>query len=126
MGMLKQGSVSDIRTGKLTRSDGYIVIAMCFYPRGLKKILRDEYIRALAPDQKLFKDWQQAKAHFGHDLAFARSRYQNRYILSAIAVEHLRRLSARSKRENVYVICQCSVGDRCHREILLLLASKEF
>ena len=40
--MIKQASVRQIRQGERTRKDGYVVITMCFYPRGLKKALRDD------------------------------------------------------------------------------------
>jgi len=56
--VLKQGSVHQIRSGKLSRKDGYIAVTMCFYPRGLRKELLDEYRKNLALHVKLFKEWQ--------------------------------------------------------------------
>lgn len=47
--MLKQASVSQIRSGEITRDHGFVAITMRHYPRGLKKELRDEYLGGLAP-----------------------------------------------------------------------------
>lgn len=124
--MLKQASAKQIRTGEVGRRHGHIAIAMCFYPRGLRKELRDEYRRNLAPDVKLFKEWQIHEKKSGHDEAFRLSRYEKRFTLSPEAMSDLERLSALSREKDVYVVCQCAVGERCHREILLLLAKKKF
>lgn len=124
--MLKQASVSQIRSGALSRRDGYLAIAMCFYPRGLLKELRDEYVRGLAPDPVLFKDWQKHEKSHGHDAAFARSSYEDRFTLSDEALAALRRLAELSRERDVYLVCQCEVGERCHREILLLQARRDF
>jgi uncharacterized protein YeaO (DUF488 family) len=124
--MLKQASVKDIRTGAVTRRDGYVAITMAFYPRGLKKELRDEYLGSLAPDKALFKDFKRWQAKLGHEEGFRKSRYLRRFKLSQQALAALERLSALGRKRDVYLVCQCAVGERCHREILLLLAKKRF
>jgi uncharacterized protein YeaO (DUF488 family) len=124
--LLKQASAKQIRSGELTRKHGYLVVAMRFYPRGLRKNLRDEYRSDLAPELKLFKDFKKNQARFGHDRAFEKARYEKRFSLSERAMEHLRELSELSREKDVYLACQCEIGERCHREILLLLARKKF
>jgi uncharacterized protein YeaO (DUF488 family) len=124
--MLKQASVDQVRRGELTRKDGYLVITMRFYPRGLRKALRDEYRADLAPDPALFKDFKRWQLRLGHEAAFERSRYEKRFFLGERALETLERLAVRSRRRDVYLICQCEVGERCHREILLRIAQKRF
>jgi uncharacterized protein YeaO (DUF488 family) len=124
--VLKQGSVKQIRTGEITRGSGYVAITMCFYPRGLRKELRDEYRKNLAPDNVLFKEWQVFEKAHGHEAAFRLSRYEDRFTLSEEALENLRRLSELARKQDVYLICQCAVGERCHREILLLEAKRRF
>jgi uncharacterized protein YeaO (DUF488 family) len=124
--MLKQSSVTDIRNGNIHRDHGYIVITMCFYPRGLRTEFRDEYHGELAPDKKLFKDWQAQKELHGHELAFEYSDYEARFTLSEEAWDHLERLADLSNERDVYFVCQCDVGEKCHREILMLLAEREF
>ena len=99
---------------------------MCFYPRGLRRELRDEYLRCLAPDPVLFKDWQRHEKLHGHEAAFTHSHYEDRFTLSEPALAALGRLAGLSRQRDVYLVCQCAVGERCHREILLLLAKGEF
>lgn len=121
---LRQGSVPQIRKGQLTKQHGHLVIAMCFYPRGLKKELRDEYRADLAPDRILFKEFKEFQKRFGHEAGFIQSHYEKRFSLSPNALEHLKELSELSKIKDVYLVCQCTIGERCHREMLLLTAEK--
>lgn len=123
--MLLQGSVGDLRSGKLSRKDGYIVVAMAFYPRGMEKTLRDEYQAALAPDRELFREWKGYEEKFGHDEAFVRSNYEARFKLDYEAMYKLRRIVERAANQDVYLVCQCAPGERCHREMLLLAAQKK-
>jgi uncharacterized protein YeaO (DUF488 family) len=99
---------------------------MCFYPRGLKKELLDEYRSDLAPDRELFKDFKEFQAKVGHEAAFENSNYEARFHLSRRAAEHLKTLAQMSQTQDVYLACQCELGERCHREILLLIAKNEF
>lgn len=124
--MLKQASVSQVRKQELTKNDGYLVIAMRFYPRGLKKELWDEYRSELAPQAELFKEWKEFEAEFGHEAAFEKSDYESRFELSRRSLAYLEELSKMSQEKNVYLICQCDLGERCHREMLLLMAQKLF
>lgn len=124
--MLRQASVGQIRRGEITRKQGYIVITMCFYPRGLRKELRDEYRGDLAPDRALFKDFKRWQKELGHEKGFELSHYDDRFSLSASALETLSRLSRLSWERDVYLVCQCEPGERCHREILMLLAERRF
>ena len=124
--MLRQSSVNQIRAGQINRSHGYIVICMCFYPRGLRQDLRDEYRADLAPNRNLFKEWQSFAQTAGHDAAFRKSHYEDRFSLSDAALEHLRMLAEWSTRQDIFLVCQCEVGERCHREILLRMAAYKF
>lgn len=124
--MLKQASIGEIRSGKLTRKDGYLVAGMAFYPRGLKKELLDEYRTNLAPDKQLFKEWQAAQEKVGHEAAFAAVHYEERFTLDPSGLESLRRLVDISRKQDVFIACQCGPGERCHREIVLLIAQAKF
>jgi uncharacterized protein YeaO (DUF488 family) len=124
--MLRQCSVERLRHGLVSRRDGRIVIAMRHHPRGLKKELRDEYRGDLAPSPELFADFKRHQAASGHDGAFALSRYEERFALSGAALRRLGELSDESRTKDVYLTCQCGMGRRCHREILLLLARALF
>lgn len=123
-GMLEQASVSQIRSGEVSRADGRVVIAMRFHPRGLRRELRDEYRADLAPERPLFKDFKRWQKALGHDAAFEKADYYGRFALSESGLSALERLSREPGK--VFLVCQCAVGERCHREILLLLAGKRF
>src|SRR5687767_7745897 len=117
--MMKQGSVLQLRRRELLPSMGYIVIGMCFYPRGVSKEWRHEYRADLAPDRELFREWKNFEKTSGHDAAFRLTNYETRFTLKSEALVHLDCLCERE--EDVYLICQCQVGERCHREMLMLL-----
>lgn len=124
--MLKQASIKQIQSGEINRQKGYIVATMAFYPRGLKKELLDEYRSDLAPEKSLLKDFKHFQALVGHEEAFSKSHYEERFALSRRATEHLKELIKLSEKQDVFLACQCGFGERCHREILLLIAQKEF
>lgn len=65
--MLKQAAIPDIRSGKITRKDGYLVACMAYYPRGMKKTLIDEFRNNLAPDRELFAEWKNYEQRQGHE-----------------------------------------------------------
>jgi uncharacterized protein YeaO (DUF488 family) len=124
--MLRQGSIHQLRTGAISREDAHIAVCMCFYPRNLPKTLRDEYRPELAPDRALFKEWQAAEKKVGHNEAFTKANYVQRFPLGEEALAELERLSKLSRKKKVYLLCQCAVGERCHRELLLLTAQALF
>src|SRR5579862_2820927 len=124
--MLKKGSVSDLRSGAVARDSSYVVVAMNHYPRGISKKLIDEYIHVLAPSKELLDDFHamKEKLHGNHNAAFQAVKYQQRFTLSAEAIGHLRRLAELSATKDVTILCQCASDQRCHREMLLLVAQK--
>jgi hypothetical protein len=126
--MLKQASVGDLKSEKISRDQGdYIVISMCFYPRFVRRELRDEYLSDLAPDRVLFGEFKRVQRATGdHNGAFARVSYEKRFALTNEGIEHLARLSTLAHERDVYLVCQCTVGERCHREMLLLMAKQWF
>ena len=126
--MLKQASVESLRTGAVARKNGYIAVTMHHYPRGLKKDLRDEYISALAPSDKLLHDFLAHVKEHGedHNLAFEACHYEKRFGITAEGLAHLQRLIEMSKSKDVYLVCQCHDDERCHRELLLMMAKEWF
>lgn len=126
--MLKQASVSDLIMDRVSRGrKNYIVITMRRYPRFVNRALRDEYTPEMSPEPSLHEDWLSAKRkHDDHDGAFARTCYDKRFTISEKGFENLKRFSEMSKTKDVYFICSCRVGQRCHREMVLLLAKKWF
>jgi uncharacterized protein YeaO (DUF488 family) len=124
--MLKQASIAQLRSGEVYRGLGYISVTMRTYPRGLKKELIDEYRSDLAPTMELFKEFKKFQAEVGHEKAFQACHYEERFELGRRALMHLEELAKMSQTQDVYLLCQCGVGERCHREILLWLANTKF
>lgn len=124
--MLLQASVEALKAGEVSRESGHIVVAMRQYPRGLIKDARDEYARELSPEPGLFKEFLALKRKLkgDHNYAFHSAGYERKFNLMADAIEHLRRLAELSRAKDVYLICQCHEDQRCHRELLLMLARK--
>ena len=120
--MLRQASVRQLREGAISRAKAHIAICMCLHPRGMPGELRDEFLSILAPDRNLFRDWKSREAKVGHEAAFRETNYEERFQLPPEALVELRRLIGLSREKIVYLVCQCAVGERCHREILLLTA----
>lgn len=124
--MLKQASIQQIKKGEITRGQGFVVATMAFYPRGLKKELLDEYRADLAPDRDLFRDFKEQEPLVGHNEAFQACQYEQRFHLTRRAADQLKILADLSKKQDVFLACQCEIGQKCHREILLLIAQKKF
>ncbi len=125
--MLKQASVSDLTRGIVNRDSAHIVITMRRYPRFVNRKLRDEYLTCMSPEPKLFEDWLKKKRfHDDHDGAFDRSKFEERFGLEDEGLEHLARLSMLAAEKDVFLVCQCHTGKRCHREFLLILAKRLF
>ncbi len=125
--MLYRISVQDIKENKITTRFGYIVVVMQYYPRFLAKTLIHEYCRELAPDRALFTEFKAMEKTLGdHNLAFDRVEYETRFRLTDLGIQALERLSAQASDRNVYLACQCSPLQKCHGDLLLLLAKNNF
>jgi hypothetical protein len=121
--MLYRASVQDAKTGAVTRRRGHLAVVMQFYPRFLAKNLVDEYARALAPDKALFRHFKDQEGACGdHDAAFAQVDYENRFSLTVAGWNDLERLAGLSGSRDVFFICQCSLNQKCHADLLLLAA----
>lgn len=123
--MLKKASIAELKTGAISRERSYIVITMCHYPRGIRKDLADEYVKSLAPQDELLADFIAAKRKGGsHNAAFSAVHYEQRFQLSPEGIAELRRLAELSGTRDVTFVCQCTRDQRCHRELLLILARR--
>lgn len=125
--MLRQCSVEDITEERVTREHGHLVICMHFYPRYLKKEKRDEYIHKLAPDEKLLKDFNTMKTKLSdHNAAFRVVRYEEKFRLQPEVLDELKRLSDLSQTKDVFLACLCGTSERCHRDLLLMVAAHKY
>jgi uncharacterized protein YeaO (DUF488 family) len=121
--MLRQATVKDISNRRITRRHGRIVVVTHYYPRYLKRPLIDEYEKRLAPTRELLEEFKSKEEAIGdHDQAFELVDYEKQFILSAGGLSELQRLAEEARGSEIYLVCHCSVGARCHREILMVLA----
>lgn len=123
--MLLRASVSDIKNGTVTKKNGYLVVTMRMYPRFLAKSFIDDYQQSLSPQKELFDRYREFKKQSGdQNQAFELARYQQKFALTPEGLQHLRQLVELSKTQNVYMICQCERHERCHVDLMLLIAKK--
>jgi len=125
--MLRPGTLDELRHGRISRELGYVAVTMHHYPRGLRRELMDEYLSVLAPQAELLKDFLAHKKRLGnHNAAFVACRYEERFELAPEALPQLERLAKLSADRDVFLVCQCARNERCHREMLLILARAHF
>lgn len=123
--MIYQASVEQFREKSIPRGQALLILAMRHYPRGLKKELSDEFRSILAPSPELFKDWKSFEKKVGHEEAFKLSHYEERFALSPVGLFLLKKHSEEANKK-IYLACQCKIGERCHREMLLLIAKNKY
>jgi len=125
--MLRKGCVKDLKSGRVARELGYVAVCMCRYPRGLPKSVIDTYSHELAPTQELLDEFHAERKRLdNHNAAFLSMNYQKKFVLTPTAVEQLRDLAECAKSGDVFVVCQCEMKERCHRELLLIAAKRWF
>ena len=125
--MLKQATVEDVSNKRITRIHGHVVVVTQYYPRFLRKNLIHEYVRDLAPTRELLKEFKSEERESGdHDEAFDDISYEEKFSFSKEGIEQLKRLAEISIARDVYLVCHCKIGQRCHREILMLTARELF
>lgn len=124
--MLIQASVQQIRSGEVERAGAYIAICMRMYPRNLPKALRDEYLSCLAPEKELVGALKEKEKKIGHEKAFAAVQFEAKFQLGPQALAELERLASLSTSKKICLVCQCAIGEHCHREMLLIAARTIF
>lgn len=120
--MLIPATLLDVVRGKLQKANGHLVVVTRYYPRFIKRVWINEYISDLAPHKELLMDFKAAEKELGHDEAFDEIDYVNRFELSVVGMLELERLLELSNDKDVYLLCHCSLNQRCHREILIDIA----
>jgi uncharacterized protein YeaO (DUF488 family) len=135
--VFRQARVEDIGNRRITKTHGQIVVVTQYYPRFLKRSLIHEYQHGLTPTRELLKDFKDAeksaierlgkdKISEAHNQAFDDVGYEDKFTLTPDAISELGRLAEIAKTGDVYLVCHCKIGDRCHREILMLYAEVNF
>jgi uncharacterized protein YeaO (DUF488 family) len=126
--MIRQATVEDISNERVTKRHGRVVVVTRYYPRYLKKKLIDDYFAVLAPPKPLLHEFKEREVQMNadHDGAFEAIDYESKFTLSEAGLALLQEISAESARRPVYFVCHCKLGQRCHREILMLAARELF
>jgi len=93
--------------------DGFRVLVMQYWPRGVKKEKIDVWYKELGTSKDLIKAWKSGKLTW--------PKFKKRYVADLqdegkLAI--IRYLAKRSKKEKITLLCGCRDFDRCHRSIL--------
>jgi uncharacterized protein YeaO (DUF488 family) len=93
------------------KNDGYRVLVMRFWPRGISKDKIDIWEKELSTPPDLIKKWK------GGSISWAE--FSKRY--RRFAAQHkdkINGLSLKAKKETVTLLCSCHDGKHCHRTLL--------
>ena len=95
-----------------SRDDGFRVLVMRYWPRGVKKGV-DVWFKELGTSKDLIKAWKAGKVTW--------LQFKKRYIADLkeerklVFVHELARLA---KKEKITLLCSCRDPNNCHRSIL--------
>ena len=123
--MIRRMSVGALR--RTAEKPGYVVVVMRHYPRGLARETRDEYLADLAPESELFREFKERDRDSGdHDGAFDAVSYEKRFWLTSTGRSDLQRLASLSTTSDVTLVCQCDLEQKCHADLLMIMAKRMF
>jgi ribokinase len=93
--------------------DGYRVLSTRYWPRGVPKLVCDEYITKTAPSRPLLRE-------FKHE-GLSWEEYVPRYLEEMTqpeAVTQIARLAKLAESRTMTLMCICEDERRCHRSLL--------
>jgi len=94
-------------------NDGFRVLVMQYWPRGVKKEKIDAWYKELGTSKDLITAWKSGKLTW--------PKFKKRYVAD-LQIEGklaiIRYLTERSKKEKISLLCSCRDPDKCHRSIL--------
>jgi uncharacterized protein YeaO (DUF488 family) len=93
--------------------DGYRVLATRYWPRGVPKSAKDEYVVKLAPSKELLREFKHESLSWGE--------YVPRYIAemrNEAAQSEIRRLANLAESRTITLMCVCEDELHCHRSLL--------
>jgi uncharacterized protein YeaO (DUF488 family) len=91
--------------------DGYRLLIMRLWPRGVRRDAVDGWQKELAPSVELLRDFQAGRVEWREFARRYRAEIRDRR-------ELLDDLSRRAKRGAVTLLCGCKDESRCHRSLL--------
>lgn len=96
-----------------SKEDGFRVLVMQYWPRGVRKEKVGAWYRELGTSKELIKAWKTGKVTW--------PQFKKQYVAD-LKDEHkqalLRELAKRAKAEKITLLCGCRDPNRCHRSIL--------
>ena len=98
--------------------DGYRVLVMRFWPRGISKNKIDEWEKELGTPPDLIKKWKQGS------ISWTDFSKQYRKYVSAHS-DKIENLASRAQKETVTLLCSCHDDKHCHRSLLAQFIRKK-
>jgi uncharacterized protein YeaO (DUF488 family) len=96
-----------------SKDDGFRVLVMQYWPRGVKKEKIDAWYKDLGTSKELIKAWKAGKVTW--------PQFKTRYIAD-LEEKHkqalVQELAKRAKKEKITLLCGCLDPNTCHRSIL--------
>ena len=96
-----------------SKDDGFRVLVMQYWPRGVKKQKIDAWYRDLGTSKELIKTWKAGKISW--------AQFKARYLADLKEEEKkslVHELAKRARKEKITLLCGCRDPDKCHRAIL--------
>lgn len=91
--------------------DGFRVLVMRLWPRGVKKEKIDYWEKELGTPQDLIKKWKSGSIKWQD--------FSRQYLKFAAAhKDKIDELARRAKKGTVTLLCSCRDAEHCHRELL--------
>lgn len=92
-------------------SDGFRVLVMHYWPRGVAKDKIDVWEKQLGTPPDLIKQWKAKEIEW--------SQFRQAYLHAMKnQQEKIAMLAARARRQTVTLLCSCKDASHCHRTIL--------
>ena len=95
------------------KDDGFRVLVMQYWPRGIKREKVDVWYRELGTSKELIKAWKAGKLNW--------PQFRKRYVADLKEAKKqglIRELAARTRKEKITLLCGCRDPNNCHRIIL--------
>ena len=102
-----------------SKDDGFRVLVMQYWPRGVKKEKVDAWFKELGTSKELIKAWKSGKVTWPE--------FRKRYVADLQDEDKqaiIRDLAKRAKKEKITVLCGCRDPTNCHRIILKELTER--
>ena len=102
-----------------TPGEGFRLLVMRRWPRGIRKTRIDEWDRDLSPSLGLLNDWIKKKIHFKE----FKKRYVNE-MRGSLQRQKIQLLAERAEKETIILLCHEEEDTYCHRKMLKELIDK--